>query len=170
MKLDIIGSVASGKTTLAAKLAKKYNVPHYQKDNIVWERTAHGDVRRSDKERDQIFRTIIDGEQWIVEGSPRKDLNESMECCDYIILLDIPFWTRFGRVFMRWLRQRTGKEDFNTKPTLRFLWWNIKWVLEYSRDRKKIIAALAGYGERLRIFHNSQSAEKFIEKTYRQGR
>ena len=35
MKIDIIGSVASGKTTLAGKISQKYNVPHYEKDNIV---------------------------------------------------------------------------------------------------------------------------------------
>lgn len=39
MKIDIIGSVASGKTTLAGKISQKYNVPYYEKDNIVWDRT-----------------------------------------------------------------------------------------------------------------------------------
>ena len=39
MKIDIIGSVASGKTTLAGKISQKYNVPYYEKDNVVWDRT-----------------------------------------------------------------------------------------------------------------------------------
>ena len=43
MKLDIIGSVASGKTKLARELSEIYNIPFYQKDNIVWERTLEGD-------------------------------------------------------------------------------------------------------------------------------
>ena len=51
MKIDIIGSVASGKTTLAKRISKKYRVPYYEKDNIVWKRTANGDVERSQEER-----------------------------------------------------------------------------------------------------------------------
>ena len=47
MKIDIIGSVASGKTTLARKISQKYNVPHYEKDNVVWDRTPDGDRKRS---------------------------------------------------------------------------------------------------------------------------
>ena len=49
MKIDIIGSVASGKTTLAGKISQKYNVPYYEKDNIVWDRTPDGD--RSEERR-----------------------------------------------------------------------------------------------------------------------
>ncbi len=60
MKLDIIGSVASGKTTLARNLSETYHVPFYQKDNIVWERTPDGDRKRDDKERDQSHTIEVD--------------------------------------------------------------------------------------------------------------
>lgn len=46
LKIDIIGSVASGKTTLAKRISKKYGIPYYEKDNIVWKRTLNGDVKR----------------------------------------------------------------------------------------------------------------------------
>ena len=59
MKIDIIGSVASGKTTLAKKISLKYQVPYYEKDNIVWERTANGDKKRTQEERDALFQQII---------------------------------------------------------------------------------------------------------------
>ncbi len=94
MKLDIIGSVAGGKTTLARDLSEIYHFPFFQKDNIVWERTPNGDKKRDAKERDQLFQEIINSDDWIVEGSPRKLLHESFEKCDYIILLDIPLCKR----------------------------------------------------------------------------
>ena len=77
MKVDIIGSVASGKTTLARQISRRVNVPYYEKDNIVWKRTSDGDVKRSSKDRDEYFNEIISGSEWIVEGSPRESLKES---------------------------------------------------------------------------------------------
>ena len=105
MKIEIIGSVASGKTTLAKHLSEKLQIPYYQKDNIVWERTPDGDKKRSAKERDRLFEKIISGDDWIVEGSPRKCLKESFACCDYIMLLDVSMMLRLKRVFSRWFRQ-----------------------------------------------------------------
>ena len=55
MKLDIIGSVASGKTTLAKRVAVKFSVPHYEKDNIVWERTPEGDKKGHPKKEINIL-------------------------------------------------------------------------------------------------------------------
>ncbi|MBS6452616.1 hypothetical protein [Eshraghiella crossota] len=47
LKIDIVGSVASGKTTLSRKISKEFNIPHYEKDNVVWKRTPSGDVKRT---------------------------------------------------------------------------------------------------------------------------
>ena len=55
MKLDIIGSVASGKTTFARQISIKYQIPFYEKDKVVWERTINGDKKRCPEEQDRIF-------------------------------------------------------------------------------------------------------------------
>ncbi|MCM1254444.1 MAG: DNA topology modulation protein FlaR [Clostridium sp.] len=166
MKLDIIGSVASGKTTLAREISTKYQMPFYEKDNIVWARTLNGDRKRSPKERDRIFTEIIKSDNWIVEGSPRKNLRESFKYCDYIILLDVNIWTRLFRVFRRWIRQKRGKEGYNSKPTLKFLYFNIKWVFEYNVEREAIIKDLTKYGTKFKVFHNSKQALQFIDGVY----
>ncbi len=166
MKLDIIGSVASGKTTLARELSEKYQIPFYEKDNIVWKRTADRDKKRSAEERDRIFKEIIESENWIVEGTPRKCLKESFAYSDYIILLDINTGTRLFRVFRRWIRQRAGKEKYNSRPTLKFLCYNIKWVFEFNIERKETIELLSEYGTKYKTFYNSEQAIQFIEKMY----
>ncbi|MCM1162438.1 MAG: DNA topology modulation protein FlaR [Roseburia sp.] len=166
MKLDIIGSVASGKSTLAREISEKYLIPFYEKDNIVWERTPNGDKKRSSNERDRIFKEIIEGENWIVEGSPRKCLQESFAYSDYIILLDINTSTRLFRVFRRWIRQRMGKEKYNSKPTFKFLYCNIKWVFEFNAERKKLIELLSKYGTKYITFYSLGQAMQFIEKMY----
>ncbi len=166
MKIDIIGSVASGKTTLAGKISQKYNVPYYEKDNIVWDRTPDGDRKRTPKERDLYFQKIISGDDWIVEGSPRKCLKESFEICDYIIVLDEKTSVRLFRVFKRWIKQRIGKEHYNTKPTLNFLRYNIKWVLEFDDMKKDLFKELNSYGEKVKIFSNSDEAWEFVSRKY----
>lgn len=166
MKIDIIGSVASGKTTLASILSSKYNIPYYQKDNIVWERTKNGDVKRSDEDRDNLFRDILCSEHWIVEGSPRKCLHESYPCCDYIIFLDVNTGLRLKRVMTRWIKQRSGKEKYNSKPTFKFLLWNIKWVLEFNKIKLELMQSLTEYGDKYKVFKNQEQALAFVESVY----
>lgn len=166
MKIDIIGSVASGKTTLAAMVSETYNVPYYEKDNIVWERTVGGDKKRTPEKRDTIYREILESENWIVEGSPRNVLKESFDFCDYIILLDVNILIRLFRVFRRWIRQRIGKEKFNSSPTLKFLIYNIKWVFEFNRDRRRIICELAKYEDKYIRFKDANEVMNFLQKRY----
>lgn len=169
MKIDIIGSVASGKTTLAKRISKKYGVPYYEKDNVVWKRTAGGDVKRSPEERDKYFYNIIKEANWIVEGSPRKVLKESFDCCDNVIVLDEYTIIRLVRVFKRWIRQRRGRESYNSRPTWDFLWLNIKWVFEFNRMKKGLLQELSTYGEKVKIFKHSKDAYAFVIKSYLQA-
>ena len=143
-----------------------YHVSFYEKDNIVWERTANGDKKRDEKERNQTFREIITGKNWIVEGSPRKILQESFAVCDYIILLDVPMYIRVTRTRKRWIRQRAGKEKYNSKPTVKFLYYNFLWVFEFNKDKKELIKRLSEYGGKYQRFTTAKATKEFICKVY----
>lgn len=43
MKIYIVGSVGSGKTTLARKVAAQLQIPHFETDNFVWNHQPTGD-------------------------------------------------------------------------------------------------------------------------------
>lgn len=58
LKIDIIGSVASGKTTLARQISRRVNVPYYEKDNIVWKRTSDGDVKEARRNGQHTLRNF----------------------------------------------------------------------------------------------------------------
>ena len=56
-KIYIIGSVGSGKTTLAKRLSKELNILYYELDSVTWEYHPHGpDRRRSPEEEGKASR------------------------------------------------------------------------------------------------------------------
>lgn len=46
MKIHIIGCSGSGKTYLARALAKRYDIPHVDLDDIQWDNSAAGGMYR----------------------------------------------------------------------------------------------------------------------------
>ena len=70
------------------------------------------------------------------------------------------------RTITRWVRQKTGKEEYNSKPTIKFLFCSIKWVLEYEKDKKEIMGYLSAFGSKYKRFKTSESAKLFISKEY----
>lgn len=166
MKIDIIGAVGSGKTMLSHRITEEFQIPCYEQDNVVWMRTIDGDVRRTAEEIERIFMDILTSKNWVMEGSPRKLLKKRYEYCDYIIFLDTNSFIRLYRILRRWIRQRIGKESYNTKPTLKFLWMNIKWHHEFNKDRKQLLSEVLQCGSRYKRFKNANSAMNFCYNTY----
>ena len=101
----------------------------------MWHSESHGRLKK-------LIDDIIKENDWIVEGSPRKVFKESFDCCDNVIVLDEYTIIRLVRVFKRWIRQRRGRESYNSRPTWDFLWLNIKWVFEFNRMKKGLLQIL----------------------------
>ncbi|MGI8314362.1 hypothetical protein [Halobacillus mangrovi] len=77
-KIHIIGSVGSGKTTLAKSLSTSLHLPHYELDNVVWIRRATGDVRRLVTDRDEYLKKITSLDKWIIEGVHHTWVDDSL--------------------------------------------------------------------------------------------
>lgn len=112
-KIHIIGSVASGKTTLAKELSTKLNIPYYELDNVVWIRQNSGDSRRTDQQKMDYLHNIILTNAWIIEGVHIEDwVAQSFLNADVIIFFRYKLFhqnlsnhkkiyatkTRFGKV------------------------------------------------------------------------
>ncbi len=139
-KIHIIGSVGSGKTTLARNLSRKYSVPYYELDNVVWIRHGSEDIRRSDVERDQYLENIIRSDRWIVEGAHSHDwVFKSFQNADLIIFLDTPYALRIIRITSRFILQKLGIEKANYNPTFNIFMKMFKWNAGFEKQSKPMI-------------------------------
>ncbi|MFJ5758680.1 DNA topology modulation protein FlaR [Neobacillus sp. NPDC093182] len=127
-KIHIIGSVGSGKTTLAKELSVKLQIPYYELDNVVWKRHKSGDIRRTEDDREVFLNTIIHSEGWIVEGVHNEDwVKNSFQNAELIIFLDTNYAIRTYRIIKRFVLQKLGVEKSNYNPTLKIFLKMFKW-------------------------------------------
>jgi adenylate kinase family enzyme len=110
-KIHIIGSVGSGKTTLARTLSSKLDIPFYELDNVVWKRDKSGDIRRSEEKRDEYLNNIINSDAWIIEGVHHQWVSPSFHSADLIIFLDTDYSKRKIRIIKRFIFQKIRLES-----------------------------------------------------------
>lgn len=139
-RIHIIGSVGSGKTTLARILSEKYDIPYYELDNVVWERHESGDIRRTDSDRDWYLNQIVNTNRWIIEGASLHDwVGNSFKNADIIIFLDTPYYVRVFRIIKRYFRQLKGVESANYKPSFKMFKKMFRWNRIFEKESKPMI-------------------------------
>jgi len=151
MKILIIGAVGTGKTTLAKKLSKKYNIKYYEIDSIVHD--DNNGQKRSFEEQDKIITKINKENDWIIEGTLRKNLYYLLDLAEKIIYLDIPKRKRNIRIFIRYIKQKLKIEKSNYKPTIKILKQLYKWSNEHENNKNELEKCSKKDIERLKIIN-----------------
>lgn len=164
-KIHIIGSVGSGKTTLAKKLSKDFQIPHYELDNVVWKRFQTGDIRRSEKERDAFLRDIVISDAWINEGIHYQWVTESFVNADLIIFLDTRFSKRTYRIIKRYFLQQIGLEKSNYKSTFSMFLRMFRWNTYFEKvSKREIIELLKEFDEKVIIIRDKNELETYLRQ------
>ncbi len=148
MKIYIIGPSGAGKTTLAKKLAKKYDVKSYELDCIIYD-DNNSHKKRSDEEVAIIFNNILNEESWIIEDVGRKKFSKALDYCDKIYYLKISKYIVFMRVIKRWLYQRLGKEKYNYPPTLYQFYDSLRIANLYFKHEKEKLERIKKYNNKV---------------------
>ena len=157
-KVYIVGSVGSGKTTLAKKLSSELDIKHYELDDVTWEYNPSGDDRkRSDEEILEIFSSILNKKDWIIENVGKDIYNAGFDKADTIIYLKIRKINLYKQIVFRWIKQKLKIEKSPMKPSLKVLRQMLKWADKELKSSKLNI--LGNYNDKLIIL-----TEKTVNK------
>ena len=128
MKIHIIGCSGSGKTYLAKALSEKYNVPHFDLDDIQWDNNAGGyGVKMPVEKRTELLNDILKNDSWIIEGVYYAWVGKCFEDADKIYVLDIPKRVYKYRIIKRTIKRKLGLEK-GKRETLKSVYNLLKWT------------------------------------------
>lgn len=159
MKILIIGIIASGKTTLAKKLSKEYNIKHYEIDLIVHD--DKDNYKRTNEEQQNLIKRINENDNWIIEGTLRKNLFNLLQLADIIIYLDIPLMVRKRRILTRFIKQKLRIEKSNYKPDLKMLKNMYKWTKDFEKNKKEFENTISKSGKKIIVLKSKKEIESF---------
>jgi adenylate kinase family enzyme len=168
-RVVVVGVTSSGKSTLAEKLAERFDLCYIELDALYWEpdwQSAPPDVFRERVER------ATQAEKWIVAGNYRAVRDLTWTRAEAIIWLDYPFltvlWQLTRRSFKRWWNQEL-LWGTNREPLWKHfkLWSNeslYKWLFQTYWRRKREYPMLFSQSEHkhlklIRFTHPRQTEE-----------
>ena len=164
MKIYIIGCSGTGKTYLAKKLSNKYNIPHYDLDNIYWDNSLQKyGIKTEIEKRDKLLQDILEEDSWIIEGIYYKWLEQSFKDADIIYVLDLQKYIYKFRIIKRFIKRKLRLEA-GKKETLKSLLNLLKWTDKFQNENmKEIIKIFEKYKEKVHFIKNKNEIKKILE-------
>jgi adenylate kinase family enzyme len=141
-KIAVKGTSASGKTTFAAELARRLELPHIELDSL-----HHGpnwNEASADELRTRVLQAMDEAPRgWVIDGNYERKLDSLVtDASDTIVWLDLPLRTLMWRLWRRTSQRiRNDVELWNGN---RETWRNVLW----SRDSLFAWAIRAFFSQR----------------------
>lgn len=142
MKIVILGTCGSGKTTLAKELSKRFSIPHIELDSLYW---GPNWVPVAQEEFDKKVREVITQDGWVVDGNNSRMGKELIwPSADVAIWLDYPLYLILWRLIKRVTRRAFTRETLwnGCQETLRRQFFSresiFAWTFRSYWKRKRI--------------------------------
>ena len=107
-RINVVGTTGSGKTTVAAEIAQRLDLPHIELDALFW-KPDWGQTP------DDEFLPRVDaatrGDRWILDGNYSRTRPIVWPRADTIVWLDYGFPRVFGRLLWRTVQRAMTQEE-----------------------------------------------------------
>ena len=160
-RILILGCPASGKSTLARRIAQLTGLPLVHLDRLYW---RPGWVEAPQTEFCVQLAAELARDTWIIDGNYRSTLALRLESADTAIFLDFPRWPCLGRAMRRSVfgfdRQRPDTADgCREKLDPEFLGFIWRFRREY---RPRLLAALDGFPAEKILLRSPAEVGRFL--------
>jgi adenylate kinase family enzyme len=164
LRLAVVGTSCSGKTTLARKIADSSRIPHIELDAIYW--MPNWTPLPIDEFR-RAVEVEVAMDEWVIDGNYSKVRDIIWSRANHLVWLNLPFARVFFRVVSRTLKRVITKEELfsGNRETFKLafldrdsiLWWVIRTHHKRKHEYRKLIDQ--GYYPHLKIYELRNSAD-----------
>ncbi len=172
-RVVVVGTCGSGKTTLAARLARKLDVPHVELDALHWE--PDWTEADDDRFRKRVGQAASEN-KWVVDGNYRLARDIVWPRADTIVWLDYSLSLVLWRLVRRTFRRIFTREELWNGNRERFLTQLFSresillWALQTYHRRRREYPELFARPENAHLavvrLSSSRTADKWLETLY----
>ena len=175
MRVNVIGTSGSGKTTFGRELASKLQIPFIELDAIFW---GPDWSKPDDSELFSKLSAALSGSSWVLDGNYSRTLDIKWERVEAVIWLDFSFPRTVAQAVKRAVSRIVSQEDLwpgtGNRESLKTLFSRdsiVLWTIQsYSRRKKKILGYITSDRYQSIIFHRIKSpkqARRFLQSAGR---
>jgi adenylate kinase family enzyme len=167
-RVVILGPVGAGKSTLAARIAERRELPVVHLDLLFW-RSGWTPAPREEAVR--ALGEAVRGDRWILDGNFLPDWDGGWDARfdrgDTVIFLDLPRRTCLWRVVKRAVRERgRSRPDLPPGCSEGLGLSVLRWIWSYpSEDRPRVLAILDRLDDHVAIHHlrSGSAVRRFVD-------
>ena len=166
MKIAIIGYSASGKSTLAQAMGRRYALPVLHLDRVQF---LPGWQVRDKAEQQALTADFLDShpDGWVIDGNYSGNCYERrMQEADRIIFMNFNRWACLARAIRRAARYRRQTrpdmgEGCTEKLDAEFIWW-ILYRGRRPQTRARYRRVCRTWPEKVTVLHNQRELDAFM--------
>jgi adenylate kinase family enzyme len=157
----VIGPCGAGKSTLAAELGQRLDLPVFHMDKLNW---RPGWVESSKDEIRERLAEIVATDSWLIDGNYGGTLPPRLDRADTVIYLDYPIRLCVARLLGRiWKYRGRTRPDMTEGCPERFDFEFLIYLLRWnSGPRPRTEQHLKGHEAKVIRLHNPEELQRWL--------
>ena len=157
LRVAVVGTSCSGKTTLARKIAQANGIPHIELDSLFW---GPNWTPLPIEDFRELVKNAVAAQSWVVDGNYSSVRDVIWPRATHLVWLNLPFTVVFWRALSRTVKRVITQEELfaANRETARLaffdrdsiLWWVIRTHHRRRREYKALLSG--GYYPHLEVY------------------